>query len=156
MDIEVSASKKDGDSQNDGFGVFESQADSMDVTGPNSVRVKKYVQLVDRIVRREGKVVDVWVEEVEQWSTARRLSVNLAPEEIAELVSLPSKMEDNTLRYKSLLEEVLDEMVKEARANDRALRGLPQDTQDEDDPTTEPEKAPAASQKPVQALLRRQ
>lgn len=146
-------------------GAFDSQPDSMDMTGPRTVAIRKYVELVDRVARKQVKAIDVWVEEVESWCFKRRLTVNLSPEEISELVTLPNKIEENTLRYMSLLEEVLDDMVKEATQNYRLSRGLapeaPEEDGDMDTTNPDPNQPNAdktkekANMKRVQALLHR-
>jgi DNA replication licensing factor MCM7 len=87
--------------------------------------VKKYQLMVERIVRRESKVIEVWIDDLDRWREKEEKSgrfVLLDVELRMEARELPHKIENNTMRYLSLMEEVLDEMVKEERENEKMRR----------------------------------
>jgi hypothetical protein len=89
------------------------------------VSVKKYVMMVERVVRRESKVIDVLVDDLERWRREVEKTGNWAPLEIEsyqDAREMAEKIENNTMRYMALLEEVIDEMVKEEREKEETRR----------------------------------
>lgn len=88
-------------------------------------RICKYPALVSIVVRGASKVIDVLVDDVARWvnvESARPEWLQLDLEIRAEALELAEKIETNTLRYMGLLEEVLDELVKEEEAKRQAAR----------------------------------
>lgn len=82
------------------------------------MRVHKYLFMVERVARRESKVIEVRADDIEEWVRGEEDSGSLAlldPELRQEARELPAKIEGNTLRYVGLMETVLDAMVEEAK-----------------------------------------
>lgn len=91
-----------------------------EIVGSSSdiVPVKKYQLMVERVVRKQSKVIDVWVDDVERWREKEEKSgsfASMAVELRQTAREMPDMIENNTMRYMSLMEEILDEMVREER-----------------------------------------
>ena len=90
-----------------------------------SRRVCKYPALITSVVRGKMKVVDVLVDDVVRWvslESSKPEWQQLDLEVRSEALKLAEKIEHNTLRYMGLLEELLDQMVKEEQAKVRAAQ----------------------------------
>jgi len=84
--------------------------------GDNEPRHFKYLSIISLVARGITKVVDVLVDDVARWVTleSSRPEWHIQDIEVRqEALNLSEKMENNTMRYAGLLEELLDELVKE-------------------------------------------
>ena len=91
-----------------------------EIVGSSSdiVPVKKYQLMVERVVRKQSKVIDVWIDDIERWREKEEKSgsfASMAVEMRQTAREIPEMIENNTMRYMSLMEAILDEMVREER-----------------------------------------
>jgi hypothetical protein len=68
--------------------------------------------------------MDVWLDDLEDWKSERVLRTKMEPEELSVLLELADKVENNTLRYVKILEEILDDMVEEERRMEAHKRSM--------------------------------
>jgi hypothetical protein len=95
---------------------FGDDTQGVEASQPDLSLIHKYQALISLVVQRKSKVIDVRVDDVALW-IGRELEngslANAGPEDRIQARSLPSKIEGNTMRYVALMEEVLDQLVRE-------------------------------------------